>query len=80
MFSIPNFDANDNRLEAKFNKKHNLKVPWHDLFFFHNKFAFGIYAHVHSVVLNVWSMKYSQNTKFTLKIHALDPQINPCYG
>ena len=49
-------------------------------FFFHNKLAFGEYVHVHSVVLKVWSVKCSQNTKLTLKIHALEPQINPCYG
>ena len=30
---------------------HLLKVPSHDVFlFFHNKFAFGEYFHVHSVV------------------------------
>ena len=51
-----------------------------NLVFFHNKFAFGEYVHVHSVVLKVWFVKYSQITKFKLKIHALEPQINPCYG
>ena len=45
-----------------------LKVPSHEFFFFHNKFAFGEYNHVHSAVLKVWFVKYSQITKFTLKI------------
>ena len=38
--------------------KQNLKV----------QFAFGEYIHVHSVVLKVWFVKYSQITKFTRKI------------
>ena len=37
-------------------------------------------VHVHSVDLKVWSVKCSQITKFTLAIHALEPQINQCYG
>ena len=30
-----------------------LSVPSHEILFFHNKFAFGEYIHVHSVVLKV---------------------------
>ena len=55
-------------------------VLWHEFLFFHDKFSFGEYVHEHSVVLKVWSVKCSQITKFTLKIHTLEPQINPCYG
>ena len=29
---------------------HNWKIPFHDFFFFYNKFAYGEYIHVHSVV------------------------------
>ena len=46
----------------------SLKVPSHDFCFFNNKFPFGEYIHVHSVVLKVWVLKYSQITKFTVKI------------
>ena len=46
----------------------HLKVPSHDFFLLHNKFAFGEYIHVHSVVLKVWFVKCSQITKFTPKI------------
>ena len=45
-----------------------LRVQSHDFLFFHNKFAFGEYIHVHSVVLNVWFVKCSQITMFTVKI------------
>ena len=66
----------------------SLQCPWRSLLkdtvtlhvSFHNMFAFGEYVHVHSVVFNVWSVKCSQITRFNLKIHALGPQINPCYG
>ena len=37
-------------------------------FLVHNKFALSEYTHVHSVVLKVWFVKYSQITMFTLKI------------
>ena len=55
-----------------------------EFFFFHNKFAFGEYIHVHSLVLKVWSVKCSQITMFTLKIspqshknvHAMGNQSN----
>ena len=48
--------------------KQALKVQSHDFFFFHNKFAFGEYIHVHSVVFKVWFVKCSQIMMFTLKI------------
>ena len=61
-----------------------LKVQSRDFFFFHNKFAFGQYIQVHSVVLKVWFVKCSQITMFTLKItpksnknvHAMGNQSN----
>ena len=36
-------------------------------FFFYNNFAFGEYVPVYSVVLKVWSVKYSPITKFCLQ-------------
>ena len=47
-------------------------------FFLSNKFTFNVYIHVDYVVLKVWSVKWSQITKFKLKIYPLEPQINPC--
>ena len=32
------------------------------------------------MIKKVLSVKGSQITKFTLKTHALEPQINPCFG
>ena len=46
--------------------------------FFHNKFAFGEYIHVHSVVLKIWFVKCSQITKFTLKITLLSTKKTSC--
>ena len=62
----------------------SLKVQSHEFFFFHNKFGFSEYIHVHSVVLKVWFVKCSQITMFTLKIspqshknvHAMGSQSN----
>ena len=46
---------------------------------FRNKLAFGEYVHVHSAILKVVFVKFLQITNVTLKIHALEGQINSCY-
>ena len=50
------------------------------ILFLHNKFASAEHVHVHSVVLTVLSVKCSQIAKLLIKIYALEPQINPCFG
>ena len=50
------------------------------IYFFHNKCAFGEYVHVYSVVSEGWSVKCSKITKFTIKIHPIEPQINNAMG
>ena len=50
-----------------------------NIYIFLNKFVLGEYVHIHSVILIVCSVKYSQITKFTLKNQALEQQIYPCY-
>ena len=57
------------RPELKMCKSQKCLKGYRDMnFFFHNKFKFGQHVHVHSVY------------KVPLRIHALEPQINPCYG
>ena len=46
----------------------------------HKKIAFCEYVNAHSVVLKVSSVKFLKITKLKIKNHALELQLNPCYG